>query len=134
MKVNRTCELGLKIYYSRHYVDVCRSHSMTKVTAGHCVVQINLGSLVGEQQYTRSSLTRCTCMQQKIRPSLSENVRRVSNVQRGLLSQLNISNGANLLTFGWYVIEYTAVLRIFIILDRTSWSVSLQCKEILGQI
>ena len=73
-------------------------------------------------------------MQQKIRPSLSENVRRVSNVQRGLLSQLNISNGANLLTFGWYVIEYTAVLRIFIILDRTSWSVSLQCKEILGQI
>jgi len=63
-----------------------------------------------------------------------ETARIVSYVQRGLLRQLSISNGANLLIFGWEVIEFTVVLRIFIILDRPSWIVSLQCKEILGQM
>jgi hypothetical protein len=61
-------------------------------------------------------------------------VRKVSNVQRGLLRQLSVSNGANLLTFGWQVIAFPDVLRIFIILDMPSWSVSFQCKEILGQM
>jgi len=65
---------------------------------------------------------------------MRETVRIVFNVQRGLLLQLSISNGANLLIFGWEVIEFTVVLRIFIILDRPFWSVSLQCKEILGQM
>jgi hypothetical protein len=78
-------------------------------------------------------------MQQETRPihvtwPVSETVRVVSNVQRSLLRQLSVSNGANLLTFGWQVNEFTGVLRIFIILDRPSWSVSLQCKEILGQM
>jgi len=61
-------------------------------------------------------------------------VRIVSNVQRGLLRQISISNWANLLTFGWQVIEFADVLRIFIILNRPSWSVSLQRKEIFGQM
>lgn len=117
-----------------HCVEVQRSCNMTCVIARHCVVKINLGSLFGEQQHRRC--TRYTFMQQCfVSPkTVGETVREVPNVQHGFLRQLNNSNGASSLAFGWHVIESTLVLRIFIILVRPSWHKTLQCKEIWGQI
>jgi len=104
VKVNRTCEWELKIYYSRQYVK--KSQRDVRII-GHCVVKTTLGSLFGEHQYRRSRLKRLCS--KKFVPAkatwpVRETARIVFDVQCGLLRQLSISNGANLLIFGWEVI------------------------------